>query len=68
MVETQFRMRIKTVKIDNAYELRSSLEGKHFFAKKGIIHQTSCSYTPQHNGVVERKHKHLLEKSRALLF
>ena len=39
-----------------------------FFAKHGIIHQTSCIGTPQQNGIVERKHKHLLETARALFF
>lgn len=33
-----------------------------------ITHQTSCAYSPQQNGVVERKHKHLHETSSALLF
>ena len=33
----------------------------------GILHKSSCAYTPQQNGVVERKNYHLVETTRALL-
>lgn len=38
-----------------------------FFRKNGIVHETSCTYTPQQNGVSKRKHRHLLEVTRCLI-
>ena len=32
-----------------------------------ILHQSSCAHTPQQNGVVERKNRHLVEIARTLL-
>jgi len=64
---TQFGYTIKIVRSDNALEFDTS-ECQQFFATKGIVHQTSCVDKPQQNGRVERKHRHLLEISRALRF
>ena len=38
------------------------------FKKEGIVHESSCITTPRQNRVVERKNRHLLECTRALLF
>ena len=68
MARTQFEAKVKVIRSDNALELSKSYEVLELFANTGITHQTSCVQTPQQNGVVETKHKHLLEVSRALLF
>jgi transposase InsO family protein len=41
---------------------------QNFFRQHGITYQHSCVYTPQQNGVIERKHCHILESARALRF
>ncbi|KAL0540462.1 hypothetical protein IC582_020468 [Cucumis melo] len=38
-----------------------------FLASKRIVHQNSCAYTPQQNGVAERKDHHLLEVAHSLM-
>jgi hypothetical protein len=40
----------------------------NFFQQKGILHQTTCVYTPEQNGVSERKNQHLLEVTQVFLF
>ncbi|MCH83257.1 peptide transporter PTR2, partial [Trifolium medium] len=64
MVKTQFNANIKCIRSDNGNEFLL----KDFYATNGIVHQSSCVATPQQNGIVERKHQHLLGTARALLF
>lgn len=67
MVENQFNTSIKSNRTYNRLEFTSS-EIVSFLQTKGILHKKICPYTPQQNGVMERKHKYLLETARALLF
>ena len=62
-VQTEFETTIKLIRSDNVTEFFMT----NFFVNKGIIHQTSCVNTPQQNGIVERKHGHLLNVTRALM-
>lgn len=55
------------VRSDNGLEFVGQ-ECQDFFLFLGIIYQRSCTHTPQQNGVVERKHRHLLEMARSLMF
>lgn len=64
-VFTQFDTRIKIFRSDNGGEFLSL---RSFFHDNGVIFQRSCVYTPQQNGVVERKHRHILQVARALKF
>ncbi|KAK8956599.1 hypothetical protein KSP39_PZI000178 [Platanthera zijinensis] len=63
---TQFHRTIKALRTDNAREYTSH-EFTALCSEFGILHQTSCAYTPQQNGVAERKNRHLLDVARSLM-
>ncbi|CAH9121069.1 unnamed protein product [Cuscuta epithymum] len=65
MTTRQFNKQVKVVRADNGLEFQK-LRG--YFLNDGIIFQTSCVYTPQQNGRVERKHRHILDMARTLRF
>jgi Integrase core domain/GAG-pre-integrase domain len=66
-IKTQYDGKIKIFRSDNGTEFVNN-KFLTFFKENGIIHQTTCVNTPEQNGVSERKNRHLLEKTRALLF
>ena len=66
MVLTQYNKQIQVLRSDNGKEYVNA-DLQTFLTAHGIIHQTTCPYTPQQNGVAERKNRHLLNVVRALL-
>ncbi|KAJ9540324.1 hypothetical protein OSB04_026830 [Centaurea solstitialis] len=67
MVHTQFGKNVKRIRSDNGVEFQSR-QMLDYYTENGILLETSCTDTPQQNGVVERKHRHILEVARALRF
>ena len=67
MIHTQFGAKVKVIRSDNGNEFLSGAM-RAFYGEQGIIHQIICVDTPQQNGRVERKHRHILNVARALRF
>ncbi|GAA0152798.1 transmembrane signal receptor [Lithospermum erythrorhizon] len=65
MVDHQFNAKVKIVRSDNGTQFFCLRE---FFLQNGIVFQTSCVRTPQQNGRVEYKNRHILNVGRALRF
>ena len=65
IIERQYEKQVKMIRSDNGTEF-TCLRTK--FLECGIMFQTSCTGTPQQNGRVERKHRHILNVARALRF
>lgn len=66
-LKKQFAVCVKIIRSDNGKEFFNS-QCNALFSSLGIIHQSCCPYTPQQNGVVAIKHRHILEVARAFMF
>ncbi|KAM1762795.1 hypothetical protein ACFX12_005393 [Malus domestica] len=65
-VLTQFSAQIRILQSDGGGEYISK-PLQSFLLQKGILHQKSCPYTPEQNGMAERKHRHVIETAVTLL-
>lgn len=65
LIKNQFNASIKILRSDKGSEFFNT-KCADFLASHGVIHQSSCPYTPQQNGTVERKNKYIIEVARAL--
>lgn len=65
-VENHFNAKIKILQSDGGGEFISN-NFKNYLDTHGILNYISCPYTPQQNGLVERKHRHLIETTITLL-
>ncbi|GJY23197.1 retrovirus-related pol polyprotein from transposon TNT 1-94 [Tanacetum coccineum] len=66
MVENQNNVKVKQIRTDNGTEFRNH-ELESFCDERGISHNFSSPYTPEQNGVAERKNKTLIEAARTML-
>lgn len=64
LVETQFNTKLTTLYSDNGGEF---IALRSFLANNGISHLTTPPHTPEHNGLSERRHRHIVETGLALL-
>ncbi|XP_010501916.1 PREDICTED: uncharacterized protein LOC104779247 [Camelina sativa] len=66
-VTNHYNAKIKILRSDNGGEYTSHAIKQHLI-NHDIIHKTSCPYTPQQNGVAERKNRHPMEVARSMMF
>ncbi|XP_019230126.1 PREDICTED: uncharacterized protein LOC109211079 [Nicotiana attenuata] len=67
MVSNQFKTTIKCLRTKNGTEFVND-QVHYLLQSPGILHQSSCVCTPQQNGLVERRHRTILDMARALRF
>jgi len=66
LVENQTGKKIKILRTDNGTEYESN-EFNDYYRETGIKTETTTTYTPEKNGVVERKNQTLIDATRAML-
>jgi hypothetical protein len=57
---------VKKIRSDNGSEFKN-LQVEEYLEEEGIKHEFSAPYTPQQNGVVDRKNRTLIDMARTML-
>jgi transposase InsO family protein len=57
---------VKKIRSDNGSEFKN-LQVEEYLVEEGVKHEFSAPYTPQQNGVVERKNRTLIDMARTML-
>jgi hypothetical protein len=64
--QNDFELKVKKIRSDNGSEFKN-LQVEEYLEEEGIKHKFSAPYTPQQNGVVERKNRTLIDMARTML-
>jgi hypothetical protein len=64
--QKEFVLPIKKIRSDNGSKFKNT-QVEEFLDEEGIKHEFSTPYTPQQNGVVERKNRTLIDMARTML-
>ncbi|KAK2426061.1 putative mitochondrial protein [Trifolium repens] len=66
MVEKQAERKIKILRSDGGGEYNSTAF-RNFCTSEGIMHEITAPYTPQHNGLCERRNRTIMDMTRCML-
>jgi transposase InsO family protein len=64
--QNEFGLKVTKIRGDNGSEFKN-LQVEEFLEEECIKHEFSGPYTPQQNGVVERKNRTLIDMTRTML-
>jgi hypothetical protein len=63
--QNEFELKVKKIRSDNGSEFKN-LQVEDYLEEEGIKHEFFAPYTPQQNGVVERKNRTLIDMARTM--
>jgi transposase InsO family protein len=64
--QNEFELKVKKIRNYNGSKFKN-IQVEEYLEEEGIKHEFSAPYTPQKNGVVERKNRTLIDKARTML-
>jgi transposase InsO family protein len=64
--QNEFELKLKKIRSDSGFEFKN-LHVEEYLEVEGIKHEFSVLYTPQQNGVEERKNRTLIDMARTML-